>query len=114
MPELLAFTANLMLLKNLDKVALITDGRFSGATSGSCIGHISLEAYSGGPIAIAQNNDDIKIDIPNKKLDIDLSNSEIQSRLKNWSPPPKPVKSKTLLKYRKLVSPANKGAVLQY
>ncbi|MHA1229859.1 MAG: dihydroxy-acid dehydratase [Candidatus Helarchaeota archaeon] len=114
MPELLAFTANLMLFNELTEVALITDGRFSGATQGPCIGHVSPEAYVGGPIAIAQDGDTIKIDIPNKKIEIDLTDSEIQSRLKEWKPFEKEVKSRTLLKYRKLVSSAAKGAVLEF
>ena len=80
MPELLAFTATLMLRRNLDKIALITDGRFSGATLGPCIGHLSPEAYSGGPIAVIENDDLIEIDIPNRKLDVDLTRDEIENR----------------------------------
>ena len=114
MPELLAVTATLMLLKYLDKVALITDGRFSGATSGPCIGHISPEAYVGGPIAIVQDGDIIKIDIPNRKLDVNLEDEEIRERLKKWKPYERDIKSKTLLKYRKLVSSASKGAILEF
>ena len=114
MPELLAFTANLMMLNYLDKVALITDGRFSGGTSGPCIGHVSPEAYVGGPIAIVQDGDLINIDIPKRKIDIELSNSEIERRLKSWSPIEREIKSKALLKYRKLVSSASKGAILEY
>ncbi len=114
MPELLATTATLMLRKNLDKVALITDGRFSGATSGPCIGHVSPEAYVGGPLAIIENEDLIKIDIPNRKLIVDLTEEEIQTRLKNWKPIEKTIKSKALLKYRKLVTSAAKGAILEF
>lgn len=114
MPELLAFTASLMLLRDLDRVALITDGRFSGATSGPCIGHVSPEAYVGGPIAAIQNGDLIKIDVPNKKLDVELSDEEIKERLKNWEPYEKDIKSKVLLKYRALVTSAMKGAILKY
>ncbi|MHA1269275.1 MAG: dihydroxy-acid dehydratase [Candidatus Helarchaeota archaeon] len=114
MPELLAFTASLMLFRNLDKVALITDGRFSGATSGPCIGHVSPEAYVGGPLAIVGNGDLINIDIPNRKITLELSNDEIQKRLKNWSPYERDIKSRTLLKYKKLVSSADKGAILEY
>ena len=113
MPELLALTANLMVRRDLDRVALITDGRFSGATSGPCIGHVSPEAYVGGTIAILENGDIVDIDIPNRRLDVELSNKEIQERLEHWHPFEKDIKSKALLKYRKLVSSAAKGAILK-
>lgn len=114
MPELLALTASLMLLQNMDRVALITDGRFSGATQGPCIGHVSPEAYVGGPIAVVEDGDVVLIDIPNRKLEVALSDAEIQARLKNWKPIDKGITSKTLLKYRALVGSAAKGAVLKY
>jgi dihydroxy-acid dehydratase len=114
MPELLAVTATLMLRRNLEHVALITDGRFSGGTSGPCIGHVSPEAYVGGPIAIVQNGDVIQIDIPNRKLNVKLTEDQIQKRFKQWKPFEKPISSKALLKYKKLVSSAAKGAILEY
>jgi len=114
MPELLATTATLMLRRNLTRVALITDGRFSGATSGPCIGHVSPEAYVGGPIAIIQNGDAISIDIPNRTINVNITNNEIKERLLKWHPLEKLVKSKALLKYRKLVSSAAKGAILEF
>jgi dihydroxy-acid dehydratase len=114
MPELLAVTATLMLKKKLDRVALITDGRFSGGTSGPCIGHVSPEAYVGGPIAIIQNGDLIDIDIPNRTLNAKISDHEIKDRFNRWNPVENPVKSKALLKYKKLVSSAAKGAILQF
>lgn len=114
MPELLAVTANLMLLKYLKKLALITDGRFSGGTSGPCIGHVCPEAYVGGPLAIIEDGDIINIDIPNRKLDADLSEEEIQKRLNTWKPVEKEVKSRALLKYRALVTSASKGAILKF
>lgn len=114
MPELLALTASLMLLRNMDRVALITDGRFSGATQGPCIGHVCPEAYVGGPIAVVSDGDLIKIDIPNRKLEIALSDNEIQTRLQNWTPIDKGITSKTLLKYRALVTSAAKGAILKF
>jgi dihydroxy-acid dehydratase len=114
MPELLALTASLMMLQNMNRVALITDGRFSGATQGPCIGHVSPEAYLGGPIAVVADGDLIKIDIPHRKLEIALSDEEIRARLQNWKPLDKGIKSKVLLKYRALVSSAIKGAVLKY
>ncbi|MHA1724500.1 MAG: dihydroxy-acid dehydratase, partial [Promethearchaeota archaeon] len=114
MPELLAVTATLMLRRNLDKVALITDGRFSGATSGPCIGHVSPEAYVGGPIAVVRNGDIIQIDISNKSLNVKLSDDEIKNRFKNWHPVEKETKSRALLKYKALVSSAARGAILKY
>ncbi|MFX1490246.1 MAG: dihydroxy-acid dehydratase [Promethearchaeota archaeon] len=114
MPELLAVTMTLVQTRELDKVALITDGRFSGYTSGPCIGHVSPEAYVGGPIAIIENGDLINIDIPNRKLDVNLSNEEIQNRLKDWHPIEKEITNKALLKYKALVSSAAKGAILKY
>ncbi len=114
MPELLAVTATLMLLQYLNKVALITDGRFSGATSGPCIGHVCPEAYVGGPIAVVQDGDFIKIDIPNRSLNVDVSEEEIQERLKKWKPYEKDIKCRTLLKYRTLVSSASEGAIFKF
>jgi dihydroxy-acid dehydratase len=114
MPELVSISATLMLKKNLNKVALITDGRFSGFTSGPCIGHVCPEAYEGGPIAIVQDGDIIQIDIPNKKLNVKLTEEEIQERFKDWKPFERNVKSRTLLKYKALVTDAAKGAILKF
>lgn len=114
MPELLAVTATLMLKRNLDKVALVTDGRFSGATSGPCIGHVSPEAYVGGPLAVVQNGDRIKIDIPEKVLEVDISDKEIQDRFKKWRPLERDIKSRALLKYKNLVSSAAEGAIFKF
>ncbi|MFW9897012.1 MAG: dihydroxy-acid dehydratase [Candidatus Thorarchaeota archaeon] len=114
MPELLAVTMTLVGKRELDKVALITDGRFSGYTSGPCIGHVSPEAYVGGPIALVRDGDIIKIDIPKRILDINISNEEFQERLKVWKPYEKEIKSKALLKYRSLVSSAMEGAILKF
>ncbi|MBU4457688.1 MAG: dihydroxy-acid dehydratase, partial [Candidatus Omnitrophica bacterium] len=93
--------------------ALITDGRFSGGTQGPCIGHIAPEASKGGPIAIIKNNDMIKIDIPGRRLDLDLSGLEIKRRLKKWKAPKPKVTSGWLARYAKLVSSASKGAILE-
>ena len=114
MPELVALTANIMLRKDLNKVALITDGRFSGATAGPCIGHVCPEAYVGGPIAIVQDGDVIKIDVPNRTVNLALSDEEIQNRLNEWKPHERDIKSRTLLKYRALVSSAAEGAILKF
>ncbi len=114
MPEMLAFTFTLVMVKELEEVAMITDGRFSGFTAGPCVGHVSPEAYVGGSIAIVQNGDKIKIDVPNRRLDLLLSDDEIKNRLKQWKPVENDVKSKVLLKYRALVSSASKGAILKF
>lgn len=114
MPELLAVTATLMLRKNLDRVSLITDGRFSGATSGPCIGHVSPEAYVGGPLAIIEDGDIIKINIPNRSLNVDLTDEEIKKRLEDWEPYERKIESKALLKYRALVTSAAKGAIFKF
>ncbi|MFX1279738.1 MAG: dihydroxy-acid dehydratase [Promethearchaeota archaeon] len=114
MPELLATTMTLVTKSKLDRVALITDGRFSGYTSGPCIGHVSPEAYVGGPIALVRDGDIIKIDIPNRILDVVINEKEIKDRLANWKPFEKDIRSKALLKYRYLVSSASEGAILKF
>ncbi|MFX0072323.1 MAG: dihydroxy-acid dehydratase [Candidatus Hermodarchaeota archaeon] len=114
MPELVALTSNLMIRQDMSDFALITDGRFSGASQGPCIGHVSPEAYVGGPIAIVQDNDLIKIDILNRTLNFDISDEEIERRFKNWKRHERDIKSKTLLKYRALVTSAAKGAILKF
>lgn len=98
----------------LDKdVALLTDGRFSGATRGACIGHISPEAREGGNIALLQDGDIIEIDIPNRTLNVKLSEAELAERRKNWVCPPPKVKSGYLARYAALVTSAATGAVLK-
>jgi dihydroxy-acid dehydratase len=94
-------------------VALITDGRFSGGTKGPCIGHVSPEASAGGPIAIIKDGDIINIDIPNRKLEIKLSKAEIEKRFKNWKSVEPKIKTGYLARYSRMVSSADKGAVLQ-
>ncbi|NCD07904.1 MAG: dihydroxy-acid dehydratase [Negativicutes bacterium] len=98
----------------LDKeVALLTDGRFSGATRGACIGHISPEAFEGGNIALIQNGDIINIDIPGRKLDVALTPDELEKRRKAWVRPEPKVKTGYLARYAALVSSAGKGAILE-
>jgi len=98
----------------LDKdVALITDGRFSGATRGASIGHVSPEAMEGGPIAIVQEGDIISININEGRLDIELSQEEINNRLAKWKAPEPKVKKGYLARYAKLVTSASTGAVLK-
>lgn len=113
MPEMLSPTSAIMGMGLGDKVALITDGRFSGGTRGACIGHISPEAAEKGPIAALQNGDIITIDIPNKKLSVNLSEEEISTRL-DLLPDFKPKITKGYLgRYIQMVTSANTGAIVK-
>jgi dihydroxy-acid dehydratase len=96
-----------------DSVAMITDGRYSGASRGPCIGHVCPEAVEGGPIALVQDGDIIDIDIPNRRLEIRLSETELQKRKANWIPKSPKVHGGFLDIYRKIVSGADEGAVLK-
>ncbi|MEW6662628.1 MAG: dihydroxy-acid dehydratase [Bacillota bacterium] len=113
MRELLAATSVLMGMGLGETTALVTDGRFSGATRGPCVGHVGPEAAAGGLIAILQDGDLITIDIPNRKIEVALSKEEIEARFKNWQPLPPKVKSSYLTRYSMLVEPVNRGAVLK-
>jgi len=113
MPEMLSPTSAIMGLGLGDKVALLTDGRFSGGTRGACIGHISPEAASKGPIAALKNGDIISIDIPNNKLNVELSDEEIQKRLKELPEFEQKIKKGYLARYSKMVTSASKGAVFE-
>ena len=94
------------------RVALLTDGRFSGATRGACIGHICPEAMEGGPIALVENGDLISIDIPRRSLQLLVSEETLEKRRQAWVRPAPKIKAGYLARYAKLVSSANKGAVL--
>lgn len=113
MREMLLPTAAIVGKGLSDSVALITDGRFSGGTRGPCIGHVSPEAMEGGPIAIIKDGDKISIDIPNRKLDLLVDESEIKERLNKWSPPEPRFKRGYLARYAKLVTSAGTGAVMK-
>lgn len=95
------------------KVALLTDGRFSGASRGACIGHISPEAMEGGPIALIHDGDIISIDIPQRKLELCVSDEELAARKAAWKQPEPKVKTGYLSRYARLVTSANTGAVLK-
>ena len=112
MREMLAPTSAIVGMGLADSVALITDGRFSGGTKGPCIGHISPEASSGGEIAILKDSDLIEIDIPKRKIEVRLTKSEIEKRYRGWKPIPPKIRTGYLARYSKLVSSADKGAVL--
>jgi dihydroxy-acid dehydratase len=92
-------------------VALITDGRFSGGTRGAAIGHVSPEAASGGPVAVVREGDTIAIDIPARRLDIQVSTQELAERLKHWKPLAKEIASPFLRRYARAASSAAQGAV---
>jgi dihydroxy-acid dehydratase len=113
MPEMLSPTSNIMGMGLGDKVALITDGRFSGGTRGACIGHISPEAAERGPIAALRNGDIIKIDIPNRSISVELDENEIGLRLKSLPAFVPKIKSGYLARYARMVSSANTGAILK-
>lgn len=112
MPEMLSVTFAIDVLK-FNKVALVTDGRFSGASSGPCIGHISPEAYDNGVIALLKNEDIINIDIPNRKINVELNDEEIEKRREGWKRIEKEVPSVYLRRYRELVAGAQKGCILK-
>ncbi len=113
MAEMLTPTSAIMGAGLGDKVALLTDGRFSGGSHGFCIGHITPEAQIGGPIALVKNGDPIRIDArPDKRtIDVLISDGEWEARRKAWSPPPYRVSSGTLFKYIHSVSTASEGCV---
>ena len=113
MPEMLSPTSAIMGMGLGDKVALITDGRFSGGTRGACIGHISPEAADGGPIAVLQDGDIININIPERSLNVDLSDQEIQDRLRELPPFTPKITHGYLGRYARMVTSANEGAVLK-
>jgi len=113
MREMLSPTATIAGMGLSDSVALITDGRFSGGTRGPCIGHISPEAMEGGPIAIVRNGDRIKIDIPNRRIDLLVPDEEIKNRLSKWRPPKPKITKGWLARYAKLVTSAGTGAVMR-
>nr|WP_245350097.1 dihydroxy-acid dehydratase [Cytobacillus eiseniae] len=113
MPEMLAPTAAIA-GRGLEKeVALITDGRFSGASRGISIGHISPEAAEGGPIAFVQNGDRILIDLLDRTISVLLSNEELQERRANWQQPAPKIKKGYLARYSKLVTSASTGGILK-
>jgi dihydroxy-acid dehydratase len=95
-----------------DDVFVVTDGRFSGFTEGSAIGHVAPEAAVGGPIAIVEEGDPVMIDIPSRKLDLDISEKEISRRMEAWSPPPAKVKRGILAIYARTALQAHEGAMI--
>jgi len=113
MREMLAPTAAIVGMGLAESVALITDGRFSGGTKGPCIGHVSPEAASGGPIGLVKDGDKILIDIPKRKLELLVSGVTLKQRAKSFEPIPPKINTGYLSRYAKMVSSADQGAVLQ-
>ena len=113
MREMLSPTSAIMGMGLGESVVLITDGRFSGGTKGPCIGHVSPEAAEGGPIAIVKNGDKIVLDIPSRKLQVKLSQTEIKKRLAKWKPRKPKITSGWLARYAKVVTSANTGAIVK-
>jgi dihydroxy-acid dehydratase len=111
MRELLTVTELLFQLNLSDKVSLVTDGRFSGFSHGPAIGHVTPEAYNGGPLALIRDGDTIKIDIPGRKLDVALSAAELEKRRAAWKRPARTLTGH-LRKYAAMVSEANLGCVV--
>ena len=113
MREMLAATTTLMGFGLGDSCALVTDGRFSGASRGPCIGHVAPEAAEGGPIALVEDGDMISIDLYKKTLDLEVSPEELARRAEHWTPKPPMVESYYLNRYQRLVSSTWDGAVLE-
>jgi dihydroxy-acid dehydratase len=111
MREMLAVTAALMGAGLGDTVALLTDGRFSGATRGLMAGHVSPEAACGGPIAALRDGDIVVFDLDRRRLDVELDERTLAGRLAGWTPPPPRYTTGVMAKYARLVSSASQGAV---
>ena len=92
-------------------VLLITDGRFSGGTTGPCVGHVAPEAMDGGPIALVADGDRIVLDVVNRSIDVDIDQAELQRRRRQWNPLPSCYTRGVLAKYTKLVGSASVGAI---
>jgi dihydroxy-acid dehydratase len=113
MQEMLTPTSLIMGMGLGESVALVTDGRFSGATRGACVGHVSPEAAEGGPIGLVRNGDPITIDVEKRRLTLGVPAAELKKRLKAFKPKKKKIASKWLKRYSLLVSNASNGAVLK-
>ena len=114
MREMLSPTAAVAGIGLSDSVVLVTDGRFSGATRGPCIGHVSPEAAEGGPIAVVEDGDEVEVDIPKRILNLLIDEDELEDRLKRWKPKPPRVKRGYLRRYSMLVRSADEGGTFKY
>jgi dihydroxy-acid dehydratase len=111
MQEMLGVTGAIVGMGLSDSVALVTDGRFSGATHGFMIAHVAPEAHNGGPIAVVREGDQITIDAGRNAIDLEIDASELQRRLAEWKAPAPRYTTGIFAKYWKLVSSASEGAV---
>ena len=112
MPEMLAPTSLLVGMGLGTQVALVTDGRFSGGTRGFCVGHVSPEAAEGGPIALVQDGDRIRIDLRQRSIELLVSQRELEARRQAWSPPEPRYRHGWLARYSRMVTSASTGAIL--
>ena len=111
MPELLTVTEMLLQQGLAEHVALITDARFSGFSRGPCVGHVSPEAYVGGPLCLVQDGDTIMIDIPNRRLNLDVPEDVLKLRMKKGKKPETRSLTGSLAKYASMVSQADRGCI---
>jgi dihydroxy-acid dehydratase len=113
MREMLDITSAVVGMKIDDRVALVTDGRFSGGTRGPAVGHVSPEAWDGGPIALVQDGDIIEIDVPNRAINLKVSKTELNKRRESWVRPKIKTDSSVLIRYSHLVGPSDRGCVMR-
>jgi dihydroxy-acid dehydratase len=113
MREMLSVTAAIVGEGLSDDVALVTDGRFSGATHGFMVAHVAPEAFKGGPLAIVEEGDTVIIDVEARELSVELSTDEIAARLARWAPPDPQYRSGVFAKYAAQVSSASEGAIIR-
>jgi dihydroxy-acid dehydratase len=111
MPEMLAVTGAIVGTGLGNQVAVVTDGRFSGATRGLCVGHVAPEAIDGGPIAFVADGDTVTIDIPHRRIDVDVDDGQLRRRREIWAPPPPRYRRGVLAKYAASVTGADTGAI---
>ncbi len=113
MREMLDVTSAVVGMKIDDRVALVTDGRFSGGTRGPAVGHVSPEAWEGGPIALVKDDDIIEIDVSNRSITFNVSGDELKARKERWIRPELKTNSPVLIRYSYLVTSSDKGCIMR-
>jgi dihydroxy-acid dehydratase len=113
MREMLGVTAAIVGEGLGESVAMVTDGRFSGATRGLMLGHVAPEAARGGPIAVVQDGDEVEIDLETRQVNLRVAPEELQARFGRWTPPEPRYKTGVFARYGALVSSASEGAILR-